>query len=260
MSSIGRPQTLTETKAAPLGCSSTLVLSVCHTGDFDMFRPRQREETIFLSLGYEWPGSLASPSQELRITNSWPRVSTRRAATERGPLIRLRMHGNCREPKQGCFPGSCSSCPQAGVANSPARIWGHKIQRVLFPSCNHNLSGKSGIFQFIFESGSGYVTQADLELTSILLPHPLAVIPGRYHHTPGIPYNFTTFCSFCFVFPPEKALGILKETEWNPHPLLLGTKVRSLLEKTAGAQRVQQSCHVAQQPSTPAVMCPRRNQ
>lgn len=199
-----------------------------------MFRPRQREETIFLSLGYEWPGSLASSSQELRITNSWPRVSTRRAATERGPLIRLRMRGNCGEPKHGCFPGSCCSCPQEGVANSPARIWGHKIQSSI-PLPQPQLIRKIWNFQFIFESGFGYVTQADLELASILLPHPLAVITGRNHHTPGILYNFTTFCSFCFVFPPVKALGVLKETEWNPHSLLLGTKVQSLLEKQSSS-------------------------
>lgn len=54
-------------------------------------------------------------------------------------------------------------------------------------------------FQFIFESGFRYVTRADLELTSILLPLPLAVITGGYHHTPGILYNFTIlFVLFCF--------------------------------------------------------------
>ncbi|CRH27392.1 Uncharacterised protein [Chlamydia trachomatis] len=29
---------------------------------------------------------------------------------------------------------------------SPTRIWGHKIQRALFPNIKHNSSEKSGIF------------------------------------------------------------------------------------------------------------------
>lgn len=111
------------------------------------------------------------------------------------------------EPKHGCFPGSCSSCPQAGVANSLPEFGDTRYREFYSPPPHHNLSGKSGIFSLFLSQGYGCVTQADI--------HPSASSSGRDHRqVPPHPWDSLQFYHFLFVlfsfFLPRMLLGFLK--------------------------------------------------
>lgn len=62
-------------------------------------------------------------------------------------------------------------------------------------------------------------------------------------------------------FLPRKLLEFLKRLNGTLIPCCWEQRCSHCWKNSpAVAQRVQQSCHVTQQPSTPALLCPRRNQ